>query len=89
VDDRLDSPETVTLKYEEAARAANGGDPAGDSPPRLLEMATFGKGLPSMHGKFYAAILLGFWRRIRSLRLRFPPNFPASSEECDQGKNCC
>ncbi|KAH6889337.1 hypothetical protein B0T10DRAFT_51265 [Thelonectria olida] len=49
VDDRLESPESLTLHYEEAARAANGGDPRGDSPPRLLEMATYGKApLPSM-----------------------------------------
>ncbi|KAI5457012.1 hypothetical protein BGZ63DRAFT_428445 [Mariannaea sp. PMI_226] len=51
VDDRLESPDTLTLRYEEAARAANGGDPRGDSPPRLLEMATYGKApLPSMPG---------------------------------------
>ncbi|KAJ4238493.1 hypothetical protein NW757_013039, partial [Fusarium falciforme] len=50
VDDRLESPDTLTLRYEEAARAANGGDPRGDSPPRLLEMATYTKAqLPSMH----------------------------------------
>ncbi|KAH7324891.1 hypothetical protein B0I35DRAFT_406641 [Stachybotrys elegans] len=51
VDDRLESPETVTLRYEEAARAGNGGDPTGDSPPKLLDMAAYGKAqLPSMHG---------------------------------------
>ncbi|KAI9172561.1 hypothetical protein HJFPF1_02067 [Paramyrothecium foliicola] len=51
VDDRLESPETITLRYEEAARAANGGDPRGDSPPTLLEMAAYSKSqLPSMHG---------------------------------------
>jgi hypothetical protein len=51
VDERLESPETVTLRYEEAARVANGGDPRGDSPPTLLEMAAYGKSqLPSMHG---------------------------------------
>jgi hypothetical protein len=47
VDDRLESPETVTLRYEEAAR----GDPRGDSPPSLIEMAAYSKAqLPSMHG---------------------------------------
>ena len=52
VDDRLESPDTIALRYEEAARAENGGDPRGDSPPRLLEMATYTKAqLPSMHGK--------------------------------------
>ncbi|KAM4066240.1 transcriptional regulator [Hirsutella rhossiliensis] len=51
VDNRLESPDTLTLKYEEAARAANGGDPRGDSPPTVLDMATYGKAqLPSMHG---------------------------------------
>ncbi|KFA71583.1 hypothetical protein S40288_08332 [Stachybotrys chartarum IBT 40288] len=51
VDDRLESPETITLRYEEAARAANGGDPSRDSPPRLLDMAAYSKAqLPSMHG---------------------------------------
>ncbi|KAF5018643.1 hypothetical protein F66182_9369 [Fusarium sp. NRRL 66182] len=50
VDDRLESPDTLTLRYEEASRAENGGDPRGDSPPRLLEMATYTKAqLPSMH----------------------------------------
>ncbi|KPM38279.1 hypothetical protein AK830_g8285 [Neonectria ditissima] len=54
VDDRLESPETLTLRYEEAARAANGGDPRGDSPPRLLEMAAYSKAqLPSMHAAGY------------------------------------
>ncbi|KAK7416840.1 hypothetical protein QQZ08_011863 [Neonectria magnoliae] len=54
VDDRLESPETLTLRYEEAARAANGGDPSGDSPPRLLEMAAYSKAqLPSMHAAGY------------------------------------
>lgn len=54
VDDRLESPETLTLRYEEAARAANGGDPRGDSPPRLLEMAAYSKAqLPSMHATGY------------------------------------
>ncbi|RMJ10842.1 hypothetical protein BHE90_013252 [Fusarium euwallaceae] len=53
VDDRLESPDTLTLRYEEAARAANGGDPRGDSPPRLLEMATYTKAqLPSMHAGY-------------------------------------
>ncbi|PFH61811.1 hypothetical protein XA68_16145 [Ophiocordyceps unilateralis] len=51
VDTRLESPDTVTLRYEEAARAANGGDPRGDSPPTVLEMAAYSKAqLPSMHG---------------------------------------
>lgn len=55
VDDRLESPDTLTLRYEEAARAANGGDPRGDSPPRLLEMATYTKAqLPSMHAGYDA-----------------------------------
>ncbi|PHH62335.1 hypothetical protein CDD81_7255 [Ophiocordyceps australis] len=48
--DRLESPDTLTLKYEEAARAANGGDPRGDSPPAILDMATYKAQLPSMHG---------------------------------------
>ena len=43
VDEGLDSPETATLKYEEAAARANGGgDVRGDSPPGLLPMS-FGK----------------------------------------------
>ncbi|KAF4472197.1 transcriptional regulator Medusa [Fusarium albosuccineum] len=55
VDDRLESPDTLTLRYEEAARAANGGDPRGDSPPRFLEMATYTKAqLPSMHAGYDA-----------------------------------
>ncbi|KAJ3515460.1 hypothetical protein NM208_g14963 [Fusarium decemcellulare] len=52
---RLESPDTLTLRYEEAARAANGGDPRGDSPPRFLEMATYTKAqLPSMHAGYDA-----------------------------------
>ncbi|KJZ78649.1 hypothetical protein HIM_02040 [Hirsutella minnesotensis 3608] len=51
VDDRLESPDTVTLRHEEAVRAANGGDPRGESPPTVLDMAAYGKAqLPSMHG---------------------------------------
>jgi len=43
VDEGLDSPETATLKYEEAAARANGGGHVrGDSPPGLLPMS-FGK----------------------------------------------
>ncbi|TRX93572.1 hypothetical protein FHL15_005544 [Xylaria flabelliformis] len=34
--DAIESPETVTLRYEEAAARANGGDLRGDSPPGLL-----------------------------------------------------
>lgn len=53
VDDRLESPDTLTLRYEEAARAASGGGPRGDSPPTVLDMATYTKAqLPSMHGKY-------------------------------------
>ncbi|RDA91576.1 hypothetical protein CP533_5978 [Ophiocordyceps camponoti-saundersi (nom. inval.)] len=51
VDTRSESPDTVTLRYEEAARAASGGDPRRDSPPTVLEMAAYSKAqLPSMHG---------------------------------------
>ncbi|KND87074.1 hypothetical protein TOPH_08294 [Tolypocladium ophioglossoides CBS 100239] len=51
VDDRLESPDTLTLRYEEAARAASGGGPRGDSPLTVLDMATYSKAqLPSMHG---------------------------------------
>lgn len=56
VDDRLESPDTIALRYEEAARAETGGDPRGDSPPRLLEMATYTKAqLPSMHAGYDVA----------------------------------
>ncbi|QPC76950.1 hypothetical protein HYE68_007702 [Fusarium pseudograminearum] len=57
VDDRLESPDTIALRYEEAARAENGGgDLRGDSPPRLLEMATYTKAqLPSMHAGYDVA----------------------------------
>jgi hypothetical protein len=53
LDDRLDSPETIALRYEEAARVADGGGPRGDSPPRILDMAAYGKAapLPSMPGR--------------------------------------
>ncbi|KAJ0159971.1 hypothetical protein CTA2_8812, partial [Colletotrichum tanaceti] len=47
----LDSPETVTLKYEEAVARANG-DLRGDSPPGgLLPMSHYGKQQPgTIHG---------------------------------------
>lgn len=50
-DDRLESPETLTLRYEEAQ--AGHGVPEGDYSPRLYEMAAYGKAapLPSMNGK--------------------------------------
>lgn len=53
LDDRLDSPETIALRYEEAARVADGGDPRGDLSPRILDMAAYGKAapLPSMPGR--------------------------------------
>ncbi|KAJ8120599.1 hypothetical protein ONZ43_g2734 [Nemania bipapillata] len=49
--DAIESPETVTLRYEEEAAArANGGDPRGDSPPVLLGMeACVKQEPPSMH----------------------------------------
>lgn len=59
VDDRLESPETLTLRYEEAARAASGGDPRGDSSPRLLDMAAYGKAqLPSMDSESALSVSL-------------------------------
>ncbi|KAK8042892.1 hypothetical protein PG994_013375 [Apiospora phragmitis] len=40
VDSDVESPETVTLRYEEEAARANGGGLRGDSPPGLLSMST-------------------------------------------------
>ncbi|KAK8060581.1 hypothetical protein PG996_010511 [Apiospora saccharicola] len=40
VDSDVESPETVTLRYEEEAARANGGGLRGDSPPGLLSMPT-------------------------------------------------
>ncbi|KAI0127249.1 hypothetical protein BJ170DRAFT_366783 [Xylariales sp. AK1849] len=50
--DAIESPETVTLRYEEEAAArANGGGLRGDSPPGLLSMATYSKSQPpQVHG---------------------------------------
>lgn len=53
--DDIESPETVTLRYEEEAAArVNGGGLRGDSPPGLLSMsAAYAKPQPpQMHGKF-------------------------------------
>ncbi|PKS05996.1 hypothetical protein jhhlp_007829 [Lomentospora prolificans] len=51
VDERLDSPETATLKYEEAIARANGGDVRGATPPGLISMATYAKAQPTaVHG---------------------------------------
>ncbi|KAL6907223.1 hypothetical protein GGI43DRAFT_256264 [Trichoderma evansii] len=51
VDDGFGSPETLTLRYEEAVQAAQRGDPNRDSPPSDFNMATFSKAqLPSVNG---------------------------------------
>ncbi|KXJ89150.1 hypothetical protein Micbo1qcDRAFT_196989 [Microdochium bolleyi] len=49
--DSIESPETVTLRYEEEVAArANGGDRRGGSPTGLLSMAAYAKPqLPQMH----------------------------------------
>ncbi|RYP70220.1 hypothetical protein DL771_005607 [Monosporascus sp. 5C6A] len=49
--DAIESPDTVTLRYEEEAAArANGGDLRGDSPPGLLSMSGYSKPQPGqMH----------------------------------------
>lgn len=49
--DSIESPETVTLRYEEEIAArANGGDRRGDSPTGQLPMAAYAKPqLPQMH----------------------------------------
>lgn len=61
LDDRLESPETIALKYEEAARGVN---TRGDSP---IEMAAYGKAaqLPPVHGKQYPALLRDGKRGIK------------------------
>lgn len=57
VDDEFGSPETLTLRYEEAVQAAQRGDPNRDSPPSDFSMATYSKAqLPSMNGEFSVAI---------------------------------
>jgi hypothetical protein len=50
VDDAIDSPETVTLRYEEEAARAGGGDLRGGSPPGLLPMATYKAQPAQLHG---------------------------------------
>ncbi|KAI1841362.1 hypothetical protein JX266_012443 [Neoarthrinium moseri] len=52
VDDAIESPETVTLRYEEEAAArANGGVLREESPPGLLTTASYSKSQPpQMHG---------------------------------------
>ncbi|KAI0376316.1 hypothetical protein F5Y04DRAFT_213525 [Hypomontagnella monticulosa] len=48
--DALESPETVTLRYEEEAAARANGDLRGDSPPGLLSMPAYPKPQPpQMH----------------------------------------
>ncbi|EMR68567.1 putative transcriptional regulator medusa protein [Eutypa lata UCREL1] len=45
--DAIESPDTVTLRYEEEAAArSNGGDLRGDSPPGLLSMSAYPKPQP-------------------------------------------
>ncbi|RYP80593.1 hypothetical protein DL770_006141 [Monosporascus sp. CRB-9-2] len=52
--DAIESPDTVTLRYEEEAAArANSGDLRGDSPPGLLSMSGYSKPQPGqMHAAF-------------------------------------
>ncbi|RYO76149.1 hypothetical protein DL763_010714 [Monosporascus cannonballus] len=52
--DAIESPDTVTIRYEEEAAArANGGDLRGDSPPGLLSMSGYSKPQPGqMHAAF-------------------------------------
>ncbi|KAL6887363.1 hypothetical protein HDV57DRAFT_508230 [Trichoderma longibrachiatum] len=51
VDNEFGSPETLTLRYEEAVQAAQRGDLNRDSPPSEFSMAAYGKAqLPSMNG---------------------------------------
>lgn len=53
VDGEFGSPETLTLRYEEAVRAAHRGDLSPDSPLDDFEMAAYSKAqLPSMSGEF-------------------------------------
>ncbi|KAK5996878.1 hypothetical protein PT974_02225 [Cladobotryum mycophilum] len=50
-DDRLESPDTLTLKYEQAVRTANGGERGGDSPSGHFTMATYSKAqVPPVNG---------------------------------------
>lgn len=52
VDEALESPETVTLRYEEeAAVRSNGGDLRGESPPGLLPMSGYKSQPPQLHGE--------------------------------------
>lgn len=47
VDERLGSPDTATLRYEEAVARGSGGDVRDSSPTDIIPMATFGKAPPS------------------------------------------
>ncbi|KAI0150726.1 hypothetical protein GGR57DRAFT_492975 [Xylariaceae sp. FL1272] len=50
--DAIESPETVTLQYEEAAARANGGDLRGDSPRGLLAIESCPKAQPPLMHSF-------------------------------------
>lgn len=50
VDERLDSPDTATLKYEAAVARANGGEVRGVTPPGVVPMAAYAKPAP-IHGE--------------------------------------
>ncbi|KAH7035820.1 uncharacterized protein B0I36DRAFT_373162 [Microdochium trichocladiopsis] len=67
--DSIESPETVTLRYEEEAAArANGGDRRGESPTGLLSMAAYAKPqLPQMHS-FDSA------RTYQDTQYQYPPH---------------
>jgi hypothetical protein len=50
VDERLDSPDTATLKYEEAIARANGNEVRGRTSPSIIPMATYAKQPAPIHG---------------------------------------
>lgn len=58
VDEGVESPDTVTLRYEEEAVRVNGGDVRGGSPPDLLPMAAYKTQPAQLHGECCSSPIL-------------------------------
>ncbi|KAK7996754.1 hypothetical protein PG989_004794 [Apiospora arundinis] len=77
VDSDVESPETVTLRYEEEAARANGGGLRGDSPPGLLSMSTtYSKSQPPQMHEFEST------RQYQNPQYQYPVQpFPAHQSQ--------
>jgi hypothetical protein len=69
IDDGVESPDTVTLRYEEEAVRVNGGDLHGGSATHLLPMAAYKTQPAQLHGELISWILRRTFFHEKALRL--------------------